>query len=77
MTKIVCWSIAKRHAAWRELLEMEADVALLQEAGKMPWDVEGKVDTGPRESWDSQAWNADYGDRWGKAGLYDRWRRIV
>ena len=48
MTKIVCWNIAKRHAAWRELLEMDADVALLQEAGNLPWDVEGKVDTGLR-----------------------------
>ena len=43
MVKIVSWHINRRHDAWRELLKMDADVALLQEAGHMPWDVEGKV----------------------------------
>ena len=86
MVKLVSWNIAKRRAAWRELLKMDADVALLQEAGNVPWDVEGKLDTGPPESWDSRVWNADYEqlwgkeklrERWGRTGLYDRWCKIV
>ena len=33
-TKVVCWNIAKRQAPWHELVAMDADVALLQEAGR-------------------------------------------
>lgn len=73
MIKVVSWNIAKRRDAWDELLKMDADVALLQEAGKYAPDVA----TGPRASWDPQVWNADYGDRWGWAGLSDRWCKIV
>ena len=29
---LVCWNIEHKHASWRVLREMEADVALLQEA---------------------------------------------
>ena len=36
MTRIVCWNIGKRKRPWKELLEMEVDVALLQEAGRPP-----------------------------------------
>ena len=36
MTRIVCWNIAKRKPPWKELLEMDVDVALLQEAGRVP-----------------------------------------
>ena len=32
MIKIVCWNIAKRLQPWKELLQMDADIALLQEA---------------------------------------------
>lgn len=90
MTKIVCWNIAKKQAPWRELVKMadagDADVALLQEAGNPPWDIEKDVDTGPSESWDSRVWNADYEKLWGKEklikrfgirGLFDRWCKIV
>ncbi|MDE2687009.1 MAG: hypothetical protein OXI16_05850 [Chloroflexota bacterium] len=90
MTKIVCWNINKKQAPWRELVKMadagDADVALLQEAGNPPWDIETDVDTGPSESWDSRVWNADYEklwgkeklrERWGRAGLYDRWCKVV
>ena len=47
MVKIVCWNIAKRHAAWRFLLGCDADVALLQEAGLPPDDVAGRVEVDP------------------------------
>ena len=76
MIKVVSWNIAKRHAAWRELCKMDADVALLQEAGNVPSNVTHAVDDGPRESWDSQVWNADYGDRW-PTGLSGRWCKVV
>ena len=75
-TTVVCWNIAKRHAAWRELVEMDADVALLQEAGRYPHDVASKVDIGPREHWDSHYWNSEWWEGrfpW----LYDRWSMVV
>ena len=75
-TKIVCWNIARKKAPWQELPNMDADVALLQEAGNPPPDVEGKINTGPRKHWDAHGWNADYSDRW-PYGLYDRWCKIV
>ena len=75
-TKIVCWNIARKKAPWQELPNMDADVALLQEAGNPPPDVEGKINTGPRKHWDAHVWNADYSDRW-PHGLYDRWCKIV
>ena len=43
--KIICWNIARKHAAWRSLLEMDADLALLQEAGKPPPDVAERITT--------------------------------
>ncbi|MCY3786999.1 MAG: hypothetical protein OXG47_09795 [bacterium] len=42
-TTVVCWNIAMRHKAWRRLAEMDADVALLQEAGK-PADALSQFD---------------------------------
>ena len=75
-TTVVCWNIAKRHNAWRELAQMDADVALLQEAGNYPPDVASKVDTGPREHWDSHYWNSEwYGDRF--RWLLERWPKVV
>lgn len=72
MIKIVSWNIATRRAAWQELQKMDADIALLQEAGKYSPDVEA----GPRESWDPQVWNADYNRRW-PSGLCNRWCKVV
>lgn len=75
-TTVVCWNIAKRHDAWRELVQMDADVALLQEAGRYPPDVASKVDDGPREHWDSHYWNSEwYGDRF--RWLLERWPKVV
>ncbi len=75
-TTVVCWNIAKRHNAWRELVRMDADVALLQEAGNYPPDVASKVDIGPREHWDSHYWNSEwYGDRF--RWLLERWPKVV
>ena len=74
--QVVSWNVAKRHAPWRELVEMDAEVALLQEAGNFPADVADRVDTGPPESWDSHRWNSDWWQgRFPR--LFDRWAKIV
>lgn len=74
--QVVSWNVAKRHAPWRELVAMDADVALLQEAGNYPADVADRVDTGPPESWDSHRWNSDWWQgRFPR--LFDRWAKIV
>ncbi len=69
---VVSWNIAKRSKPWRQLLQMDADIALLQEASPPPDDVAPLVDIGPQESWDSHSWNAK------EAGyLFDRWPMVV
>ena len=75
-TTVVSWNIAKRHEPWRQLLQMDADIALLQEAGSPPPDVADRVGTGPAEHWDSHIWNS----RWYEGrfdNLYDRWPMVV
>ena len=75
-TTVVCWNIGRRHNAWRRLVEMDADVALLQEAGRVPADIAARVDIGPDEHWDSHCWNSEwYKGRFSK--LYDRWPMVV
>ena len=73
---MVSWNIAKRREPWRQLLEMGADIALLQEAGRVPCDVAEYVDAGPKAFWDPSLRN----DRWhgGRlTTLYDRWTMVV
>ena len=70
------WNIAKRVRPWRELMEMDADVVLLQEAGGVPDEVADRVDAGPDESWDAHRWNSDWWEgRW--PNLYERWAKVV
>ncbi len=59
----ICWNIAKRAKAWRELVEMarsdEADVALVQEAHAPPDDV------APLVCYENDVfWDRDLVDRW-------------
>ena len=61
-TRVVCWNIAKRHAPWRELVAMDADVALLQEAGQVPQEIASKIEIASVEFPDD---------------LYDRWPMVV
>ena len=88
--KVVSWNIGKRHQPWRQLLEMDVDVALLQEAGEPPEDVirlrdstlppsEGAcaLDIGPREAWDSHSWNSSWWNGRGNDKLFDRWPMVV
>ena len=79
MVKIVIWNIDKQCAPWNELLdkEVDADVALLQEAGKPPTDFKKPFEIGPVEHWDSHGWNSRWFEgRWGRS-LYDRWAMVV
>ena len=74
---VVSWNIGRRHEPWRQLLEMDADIALLQEALPPPDNVAGlragTVEIGPPESWDSHCWN-----RHRRASrLFDRWPMVV
>ncbi len=66
MTRIVCWNIGKKKQPWTELLEMEVDVALLQEAGRLPPDLARPVEWGPQYPW--EPW---------EEGLYDRGAMVV
>ena len=68
--KVVCWNIAKMHDPWRELVQMDADVALLQEVGTVPEDVRNRVELSPHEPWLSHDPSTGYPH-------YDRWPMIV
>ena len=66
MTRIVCWNIGKRNSPWKELLEMEVDVALLQEASRVPPGLRRPVELGPQFPW--EPWDES---------LYDRGAMVV
>ncbi len=86
---VVSWNIDTRYKPWRQLIQMNADVALVQEARPPPDDVvrqrdaalpptenAGPLEIGPQESWDSHSWNSDWWHgRW--SALYDRWPMVV
>ena len=76
-TTVVSWNIARKHAPWRQLVEMGADVALLQEAGMAPADVADRVDAGPREHWDSHVWKSEWWKGRGWRGLFDQSAMVV
>ena len=54
--KIISWNMAHRHDSWRSLLEMDIDLALLQEAGKPPPDVVERIETDPAIEVDAAPW---------------------
>ena len=70
MIKVVCWNIQKMHDPWRELVEMDADVALLQEVGTVPDDVRDRVELSPHSPWLRD--DPDTGDP-----NFDRWPMVV
>ena len=47
MTKIVSWNIAGRTEPWKQLLEMDVDIALLQEAAQPPSEVQHLIECSP------------------------------
>lgn len=73
---VVSWNIATNIKPWRQLVAMDADVALLQEARRPPADVAELLDSGPQESWVSHSWKSDWQcGRW--PALYDLWPLVV
>ncbi len=45
--RIVSWNIARREEPWRRLPDMDADLALLQEAAPPPEDMADRVEVNP------------------------------
>ncbi len=58
------------HEPWRELVELGADVALLQEVGTIPEDVRNRVELSPHVPWLSHDPTTGYPH-------YDRWPMVV
>ena len=48
--KLISWNIARRQECWRRLLDMGADLALLQEAAEPPPDIAERIEFNP-ELW--------------------------
>ena len=75
--KVVSWNIARRPACIDKLLEMGADLALLQEASVNTWKdlqrVSDPIQVSPHEPW--LPWQERHYDRWPLiVGLSDRVR---
>ena len=62
VTKVVCWNMAHRRQPWRELAEMDADVALVQETCKPPSDLPTHVEPETGDLW--TPWKREHYDRW-------------
>jgi exonuclease III len=58
MVKLITWNIAQRAAAWRELANSDADIALLQEATPPPAELAAKVKV------DHAGWETGTGRNW-------------
>ena len=50
---IISWNMQRKHDSWRCLLDMDIDLALLQEAGKPPPDVAERIQADPAIDIDS------------------------
>jgi len=71
--RIVSWNIARRTEPWYELLDMGADIALLQEAAEPPADVMERIKVGA-EPWTTAGDQSGRTRKWRTAvvGLTDR-----
>ncbi len=65
-TTIVCWNIGGRRKPWNELLEMDADIGMLQEVRTVP-PIGPPVEVRP----------GGLSDPWGKDSSYTRWPLVV
>jgi hypothetical protein len=61
--KLIAWNIAQRAAAWRFLVDSDADIGLLQEATEPPADVAAKI------SCDGESWWCAGGNRQWRAAI--------
>ena len=77
MIKVVSWNIARRRGPLDQLVEMDADVALLQEVGTaVVRNLPAGMATGSRAHWDSYQWNSrDVEDGFRK--WCNRWPLVV
>ena len=55
--KIISWNMQQKHLSWRRLLQMDIDLALLQEAGEPPPDVAERIQADPAIEIDSAPWH--------------------
>jgi len=58
MIKIVSWNTGFARQPWFDLLEMDADVALLQETCTPPPDVLDSIELGPYKPWLGESYTA-------------------
>ena len=56
MVKIISWNMAHQHASWRCLLDMDIDLAVLQEACMPPPDVAERIQADPAIEVDTAPW---------------------
>ena len=56
--KVISWNMARKHQSWRCLLDMDIDLALLQEAGKPPPDVAERIRANPTIVVDPGPWES-------------------
>ena len=54
--KIISWNMQRKHRSWRCLLDMDVDLALLQEAVKPPPDVAERIRIDPAIEVDTTPW---------------------
>lgn len=54
--KIISWNMAHKHESWRYLLDLDVDLALLQEAGRPPPDVAERIQADPAIEIDAAPW---------------------
>ena len=54
--KVISWNMAHRHEPWRCLLDIDIDLALLQEAGKPPPDIAERIHADPAIEVNSAPW---------------------
>ena len=77
MIRVVSWNVARRRRPLAELLEIDADVALLQEVGtgsvaRLPAGIE----TGSGRHWNSHTWASDHPDERFRTWC-NRWPMVV
>ena len=69
--KIISWNIARRVSPWHCLLDMDVDIALLQEAAEPPAEVAERVEVDPAP-WRTAGADADRPWRAAVVRLSDR-----
>lgn len=62
VTRVVCWNMAYKRQPWRELAEMDADLALVQETCRPPGDLPAHVEPETGDLW--TPWKREHYKRW-------------